>query len=470
MKGNIKFRMKILFIWPAVTNAALRDFLPLGLGYLAANLPDKYQIGLWDGVLEGYRDNTRIVEEISQFQPELIGLSIWNFNLKAARQVTDLIKAHFPELPIVVGGPSVSGYREQIFNKVHTDYGIIGEGEESFRQFLELYSKHALTPEDLNRIDGLIYRGDNGHVVCNPPHWRTLEGLKYCDYTLLNLNQYLATGYRYGIHQNAERTAPLQTTRGCPFSCEYCSACKVNGKKVRTRPIASIIDEIRELYEKFQVNGFNIVDDNFTFQLDFAKEVCRAIINLRVPNISFCSPNGVKVEYLDEELLALMKQAGWEWLFIAPESGSMQTLKNMRKHVDLKIVKEQLTLIKAASLNVFGFFMIGYPGETVSDIKKTIDFACQNDFDAVVFTCFKPLAGTPVYKKLVASGEISELSGNDDYYEISYAPEGISIAQMKFWRFWGLFRFYTRSWKRLKTALSNYSLRQVLTFVRKIII
>jgi radical SAM superfamily enzyme YgiQ (UPF0313 family) len=461
--------MRILFIWPAVDNTELRNLLPLGFGYLAANLPKGHRVRLWDGVLKRRRDNNGIVEEVKRFQPDLIGLSIWNFNLKAACEVANLIKKHFPEIVIVVGGPSVSGYRDRIFTTINADYAFTGEGEKPFRHFLELFANHVMTVENLKQIDGLIYKDGNEGIVFNPPRWESLDDLKYCDYRLLKLCQYLEIGYRYGVHHTAKRTAPILTTRGCPFPCEYCSARQINGRRVRTRPVESVIAEVKELHQNFQIDGFNIIDDNFTYDIDYAKQVCRSIVALGMQNVSFCCPNGVKVEYLDQELLHLMKQAGWECLFIAPESGSERTLKNMRKQINLRVVEEKLRIIKQAGLRVFGFFMIGYPNETAADIKMTIDFACRNDFDLVVFTCFQPLVGTPVYEKLLKAGEIDKPPEGLDYYEISYAPKGLTVTQMKFWRFWGLTRFYTSSPKRLKEALSAYSVRRVLTFVRKII-
>lgn len=123
--------------------------------------------------------------------------------------------------------------------------------------------------------------------------------------------------------------------------------------------------------------------------------------------------------------------------------------------------------LKKADLRVFGFFMIGYPGETSADIKMSIDFACRNAFDAVVFTCFQPIVGTPVYEKLLVSGEIVEPPEGTDFLQVSYAPVGLSIAQLKVWRFWALFRFYTSSFQRFKIGLSNWSLGRILTFIRK---
>jgi radical SAM superfamily enzyme YgiQ (UPF0313 family) len=332
---------------------------------------------------------------------------------------------------------------------------------------MDLFFNGNLTTENMKKISGLIYRGNDNSPVFNTPRWESLDGLEYCDYELINLNKYLAEGYYYGMHPKTSRTAPVLTTRGCPFSCEYCSARLINGRKIRTRSVQSVVSEIKELYDKYHINGFNIIDDNFTFNTEYAKEICREILKLGLKDISFNSPNGVRVEYLDEELLDLMKHVGWECIFIAPESGSETTLKNMRKNIKLSVVREKIRLIKDNGLKVFGFFMIGYPGETVEDIKKTIDFACKNNFDSVVFTSFRPLAGTPVYEKLLNKREIEKLPEGSDYYKITYAPVGLTINQLKYLRFWGLLRFYTSSFSRFKNVISYRSLARKLAFLKK---
>lgn len=460
--------MRILLVWPAVSNAELYNFLPLGLGYLAANLPEKYIVDLWDGALNR-SSNEEIADKINQFKPDLIGISVWNFNLSAARETINIIRKKFPGLVIVAGGPEPSGQREKIFTTLAIDYAFAGEGEKSFPQFLDLFFDNKLTPETKKTVSGLIYRDENGQAVCNPPRWENIDAINYCDYEFINFNRYLANGYYYGMHSNAKRTAPILTTRGCPFSCEYCSARMINGRKVRTRKIESVVAEIKELYEKYHIDGFNIIDDNFTFHTEYAKQLCHEILKLGLKNVSFNSPNGVRMEYLDDELLYLMKQVNWKWIFIAPESGSERTLRNMNKNLKLSVVKEKIKLINDAGLKVFGFFIIGYPGETINDIRKTINFACQNDFDAVVFTCFHPLPGTPVFEKLSANLEIRDLQEGSDYYEITYAPKDLTIQQLKFLRFWGLAKFYTSSFSRFKTVISYHSLKKKILLLKKII-
>ncbi len=453
--------VKVLFIWPHVKSANVNYFMPLGFGYLSANLPKSHNIRLWDGILKN-QPNSKVVDEIRQFKPDVAGVSVWNFNMAAAKEVIGIIKENFPELTVVAGGPEPSGQREKILNSLGCDYAFVGEGERPYRKFLELFSDGVLTSEAKSGIAGFVYKDENGKVVCNQPRFESLEDLNYCDYETVDLNGYLDNGYMYGIHPNTNRTASIVTSRGCPFPCEYCSARLLNGPKVRTRTVESVIEEIRELHEKYRIGGFNIIDDNFTFHIDFAKEVCREIIKLGLDGVSFYSPQGVRLEFLDEELLELMKQAGWRCIVIAPESASDKTLKNMRKKIKLETVMEKMRLIKNSGMNMFGFFMIGYPGETDEDIRKTLRFARKNPFDYVLISCFQPLSGTPAYEKLLASGEIDDSHEASYTWSASYAPKGMTTGQLRLWLFWGYLRFYTSSFGRMKKLFLEVSFKRIL--------
>ncbi|NQT93180.1 MAG: B12-binding domain-containing radical SAM protein [Lentisphaerae bacterium] len=458
--------MRILFVWPAVRNAEMLNFLPLGLGCLAANLDKKHNVALWDGVL-GKLGDADFLAEIRRRSPDVVAFSIWNFNLDAVRRLASQVRDSFPDVTIVLGGPSVAGYGREIFSVIEADYAFVGEAEKTLPALLDALQDGRLEGKDLAEIDGLVYRNPQGDAVANAPEWPVLDDLVPCDYDFIHFRDYLDQGYRYGIHENAKRTAPVMTTRGCPFPCEYCSARLVSGTKVRRRPIESVVNEIRHLHEEYGIDGFNIIDDNFTFHVEYAKQVCRAILDLGLTDVSFCCPNGVKIEYLDDELLSLMKHAGWQCLFVAPESGSERTLKRMRKQIKLSEVPEKLAMIKSHGLKIFGFFMIGYPGETASDIRATIDFACRNPFDLAVFTCFQPIVGTPVYERLIDLGEIERSVEGIDYYNVSYAPAGMSIRRLKSWRLWCLLRFYAFSPHRLRTVLANYDLRRIAVFAKK---
>lgn len=460
--------MRILLVWPDVNNDEMNNFLPLGLGYLAANIRKHYEVELWDGIIDK-ASNLSLLNKVSAYQPNIIGISVWSFNFIEVKKIVALLKKNFHNTMIVIGGPAVSCSREKILQVIEADYAISGEGDLVFPELIELYLNEEIIEERLKSISGLIYRNVSGDICCNEPKWICLDKIQYCSYKILNIEKYWEKGYRYGIHRSATRIAPIQVTRGCPYPCEFCSARRISGNKVRVRPVKSVINEIKELYFCYGADGINIIDDNFTYNLEYAKKICREIIKLNLQNFSICCPNGIKMERLDAELLELMKTAGWSCIYIAPESGSDKTLKNMKKQVDLRIVDSKIELIKKAGLMVLGYFIIGYPGETVRDIKKTIEFACRQDFDFAVFTCFQPIPGTPIFEKLKRNGEINTSVDGVDFCDVVYAPESLTVLGMKILRLWAIVRFYLTSYKRFRNVMTYFSIYRILKFIIKIV-
>jgi len=461
-------KLTILFAWPSVTFDQTLNFIPLGIGYIAANLPDFCQAFMWDGALGNLPDED-ILHVIEDLNPEILAFSVWRFNSEKARKLAALAKNKFPDLTIIAGGPEPSANAELFMaDNQQFDYLIAGEGEKTFSELLESLYNNETGYDRLSHICGLSFRnGVEIHTV--KTEWVRWDDLKNCNYGFIQFDKYLAKGYSYGFSDNNDFTAPILTTRGCPYSCEYCSARKVNGLKVRLKKPESILCEIKILYDKYNVRNFNIIDDNFTFDMDFSKTVCRGILDLKLSGVRFCSPNGVRMEKLDKELLELMKEAKWEWIFIAPESGSEKTLRNMKKALNLNTVTDKIALIKGVGLKVFGFFIIGYPGETISDIFKTFFFAIFNRFDSVVFTCFQPLPGTPVYEKLEREGKLKNWKPGNDYYEVTYAPEGLSKGLLKFLRLAALLAFYFSTPGRIITMLKAKSIKSKLVFIRKLL-
>jgi anaerobic magnesium-protoporphyrin IX monomethyl ester cyclase len=202
---------------------------------------------------------------------------------------------------------------------------------------------------------------------------------------------------------------------------------KMNGRKVRSHSVPYVVDWVTRLYREHDIRMFSIIDDGFTSDLDMAKEFCRAMANLNLPGLGFSTPTGIRAQRTDDELLGLMKRAGWEFLCVAPESGSKRTLKRMRKDLNLEAFPETVSRIRGAGLKVHGFFIVGYPGETRQDIAQTSRFIRKCRFDLLFISNFQPLPGTPVYDELVRSGEIREglIPGNYSDGDRAYTPAGL---------------------------------------------
>lgn len=382
-------------------------WFPLALAYLKSNIQPRYEVKILDCALrEISASSPEFSAELKKFNPDIVGVSVSTLVFKEGLEILKQAKVFNKEIVTLVGGPHPSLYPEEILQHDFADFIFCGEAEQSLPLFLDKIE----TDKDFSSVKGLVYR-KNGIVVKNEPAMEiNLDKLKLPDYRAAGLEEYLEKGYSYGGFYG--KTAPIWITRGCPYSCKYCSAPFINGRKIRAPSVGYVVDLITRLYNDFGIRQFTIVDDNFTFYSEYAKEFCREIIKLKEKhffkeNIYFATPNGIRLEKVDDELLVLMKKTGWDGVTIAPESGSLKTLERMRKQIDPAIVPGVVKRIRAAGLKVRAFFIVGYPGETSDDLKATIKLIRKCRLDAFVIHLFHPIPGTPVFDDLVKSGAIS---------------------------------------------------------------
>ena len=184
---------------------------------------------------------------------------------------------------------------------------------------------------------------------------------------------------------------------------------------------------IKHLYGEKNIRQINIIDDNFTFHTEYAKEFCRAVIALNLKDLHFNTPNGIRVQRTDRELLNLMKEAGWRSLIIAPESGSRRVLKKMQKDLNPDIIPGKVNEIRKAGLKCSGFFIIGHPDETLEDIEATVQLIKKCRFNFFFLNNFQPLPGTLLYDELVLKGEIEDglMPGNFSDGVRAYTPAAL---------------------------------------------
>ena len=138
----------------------------------------------------------------------------------------------------------------------------------------------------------------------------------------------------------------------------------------------------------------------------------------------------------------------------------------MKKKITLDEISYYAKMVKAAGLKLFAFFMIGYPGETVEDIRKTIRFACSLPFDQITFSPFNPLPGTPIYDRLLAEGEIDGSYSSGNYFKITYAPSGMSVNKLKAMLRMALVRSILFSWRRLMFLIRSYDLKRIYGYAK----
>lgn len=414
--------MKILFIWPKGFDT--HYVLPLAFGYLTSNLDhSKHEIKIIDcSLCKLSSDMPDLKKEISSFSPDVVGVSYWSTTYLEAIKILGMAKSVNEGVITVMGGVHATTYPDRTMEHKEVDFLFRGEAELSFPIFLdELAKEHP----NFENVPGLTYRS-NGSLIKNLPEYRdNIDEIKWADYDAIDLEGYIKSGYR--LHTTIKRNAPIWVTRGCPYRCTFCTAPLQNGKKVRVHSVEYMIQLVKHLYFERNIKQLNIIDDNFTFHTEYAKEFCRAIIALNLKDLRFSTPNGIRMQRTDNELLHLMRDAGWRSLIIAPESGSKKVLKKMQKGLDPDIVPAKVKEIREAGLKCSGFFIIGYPDETVEDIEATMNLIKKCKFNFFFLNNFQPLPGTPLYDELVQKGQIEDglMPRNFSDGVRAYTPESL---------------------------------------------
>ena len=396
-------KLRVLFVWPNYQDTMLG--LPLGIGYLISNCRDeRFEFELIDCALDDLKStDPELAHKIKAFSPSILAISASSSNFNEAVAILRMSKELNGDITTIIGGPHATAYGRQAFEGKEIDFLFMGEGEIGFKDFLRSFVEP--NAKNYSEIEGLAYKDKNGNqYFSEPANIENLDSLLPPDYDSINLDRYIDKGYHY--LSSKERCVPIYATRGCPYRCKFCSVPSISGNIVRKHSISYLANIIKYLYEKKKIRGFNIVDDNFTFDVSFAKDFCREIIKLNLQDIEFNSPNGVRMQRGDFELWALMKKAGWNIITVAPESGSPRVLKLMKKDLDPCEVPAIITDMKKAGLGINGFFMLGFPGETIEDLKETENLIRLCRFDNLSVTSFQPMPGTPIYDELIEQGDL----------------------------------------------------------------
>ena len=378
-------------------------WLPLALGYLKSNTPRPHTVDVLDASLEGLPPRSaRFGQRLRAMEPDVVGVSTGYATHAQALETLAVVRGIVPGAVTVLGGAHPTLFAEQLVQEPCVDHVLRGEGERSLPSLLD-----RLDDGDLAGVPGLVHRVDGDVHVNEVQLEQDLDRFEFPDYDAVRLAGHLDAGYTYGGLRG--RSAPIWTTRGCPFGCAYCAASCVNGRAVRTHSIDYLMEWLEHLHRRFHISRFAIIDDGFTHHVDHARRFCEAVQSARrrgklPPGTRFATPNGVRLDRLDEDLLGAMRAAGWTSLTIAPESGSRDTLRRMGKTLDPDTVPGVVEQIRSAGLKARGFFMVGYPGETLEDLDATIRLIRRCRFDTINITLFTPYPGTPVHDELVRDG------------------------------------------------------------------
>lgn len=422
---------RVLFICPpAVAVKGVRKIcqIPLGLLYLASSIKNDYEVKILDAVAEGYENEHTasgdlivyglsfldIRTEIEKFNPDVVGISMQStaFFLNGLA-IAKLAKYVRKDVIVIVGGAYPSSNPEETIEHRNIDYAILGEGEQSLKQLLRVLNDEG----DASAIDGIAYRTQSGSAVIKPRQQfiEDLDSLPFPDLRMVKRDKYFAIHDAH-FETQTNRATHMITSRGCPNDCNFCTIHDVWGYKFRPRSARNVIDEVERLVGDFGIQEIHFEDDNLAYDHTRAVELFRM---LRPFNLQWALPNGISIRTLSNDLLKQMRECGCFSMAMPFESGSPVTLQRIiKKQVDLDYGRAMCATANKLGIETYGFFVVGFPGETLNDIKATLDFSTSLDLTGIYIFYATPFPGTKLLQQIKELGYLPE---NFDAHRLTIA-------------------------------------------------
>jgi radical SAM superfamily enzyme YgiQ (UPF0313 family) len=444
--------MKILLIRPDsfIPSAAP----PLGLLYLTSYIRNNsaHEVSICDARYHEYAYD-QIEDIIRQEKPDLVGLTALSVENDETHEIAACSKRANPGAPYVVGGPYVTSDYTQVMQDSNVDFAVIGEGEKSFLQLIDAINNG----EDYSQVREISYRKDGEVLKTEQREYiENLDELPYPAWDAVDLELYFSYRKRgkrtsSNQHQWKKRVLPIQTSRGCPFRCNYCH--NLFGKKLRYRSIDNVIGELRLMKDEYNVEEIEVMDDTFNVDLNRAKEIFRRIIDEKF-GFKFSFTNGLRADRFDDELLDLFKEAGVYRMVLAIESANPRIQKQIRKNVNLEKAKVNIEKATSRNFSVGAFFMIGFKDETEEEVWNTIDYAIDSPLATATFSIMTPFPNTDVWRELREEGH--DLSGDYKHFsKVSLNVSKVPTERLEELRKKGYMKFYLtprRVWRILRTT------------------
>jgi radical SAM superfamily enzyme YgiQ (UPF0313 family) len=365
----------------------MMPYPPLGLLYLSSHLKARgFSVEVYDttfGSLDGF------AAELERRPPSVVGLSC-NLMTKSAI-LTMISTAKRAGAWVVVGGPEPAPNAEDYLRN-GADVVVVGEGETTLEELLGHLPGRGR--EGLEEVLGIAYLDDRGALRTTPPRpqLRPLSAQPWPDREAIAMDRYLEI---WRTHHGAGSVS-LITSRGCPYTCTWCSH-GVFGQTHRRRDPAEVADEVEHILERYRPERLWYADDVFTLNrrwtLDYAAELGRRGLSVPFECIS-------RADRLNEEVADALAVMGCFRLWIGSESGSQRILDAMRRLTSVEDVRAKTAMLQERGIQVGMFMMLGYEGEEESDLEASVEHLKRSSPDIFLTTVAYPIRGTAYYEQV----------------------------------------------------------------------
>ncbi len=379
--------MKVLFIEPNFHSFALLPPISLTVlkGYI--NTKTTHYAKILDLVFQKYDWQQYILDKIRSEKPDLVGLSVLSFNYNEALIIARFIKKHFP-IKIIFGGIHVILSPEEVINQPEVDIICVGEGEVVLKELLD-------NKLDCVDIAGIWYK-KNGELIKNAPRKliKNLDSFSFPDFDDFDMQKY------FFINNNH---LPIMASRGCPYSCSYCSnhalRKTLKGTYVRFRSVDNVMEEIDLRMKQYYGKGlkhFYFFDDTFVLDKKFVTEFCKRYREKGYYMLVDWNVN-IRANLLDNELIRMMKDAGCYQVRMGVETGNEYIRNNVyNRDMTNNQIYNAIEIIHKNKVQLRLYFMIGAPYETIEMMNESLMLAKRSNADEIFFGLLYPLPGTEI--------------------------------------------------------------------------
>lgn len=448
--------MNIVLIRPPrlfrMFSKAVKPAPPLGLAFIAGALERAgHKVKCIDAIALGHDKTTPFTEdivlngitndEIIELIPadtNLVGFSfMFTGNWLNDRLLVEKIGLKFPGMPMIAGGEHATATAAFCLRQCPSLTAVVqGEGEETVVELCETIEKRG----DLMQVAGIVYRDSVTRAInqtLKRNRVRDVENIAWPAWHLFPTSTYFKAGISFGIGNL--NTLPLMATRGCPYSCTFCSSPAMWGTRYFMRTPADVADEIEHLQKNFGVNNVDFYDLTAIIKEQWIIDFVKELISRKI-KITWQIPAGTRSEAITREVARYLKESGCRNITYAPESGSPEILRSIKKKVKLDKMLQSISDSNKEGLNVKTNIIIGSPDETHKTVWETIWFLVKCSWYGVYDmspAVFQPYPGTALFDRLVEEGEVNietdtyflEIIKADNFIDLRFYNKNIS----KFW-------------------------------------
>jgi anaerobic magnesium-protoporphyrin IX monomethyl ester cyclase len=445
------------------------DFIPpYGLTHLAASVRDAgWNPTIIDAPALGM-DYQTTAKAALEGGSQVVGITAVTMSIYKAHELAQIIKSLSPNIKIIIGGPHVTALPEDTLQRFQSfDIGVVGEGDITIAELLESLDNG----NDISKVKGIVHRRNN--TVEKTESRELVPDLDSLPKPAWDLLPDLKKYYRPSIMGYMRLPAnSIVLSRGCPFQCTFCSSA-VFGNTIRAYSTDVAFQMMSEMRNRYGIKELEIRDENFVVDKLRVLGLCNQLLSSGIDITWSCN---ARVDAINPEILATMKQAGCWQIAFGIESGDQRILNEEKKGVSLEEIRQAVHWTYEAGIQARGFFMLGHPEETEDTLRKTVDFACELPLSSVHFTHFTPLPGSAIYENADHYGNFNRDWKKLTYWHPVFIPKGLDQMAIYRWERIAFRRFYLRPrilWYHLKRmmtwayfkrlVLGAYTLFRVLT-------